>query len=100
MITCYLRYRIRPEKRPAFEAYARTWIRLVEQFGGTHHGYFLPHESASDIAVALFSFSSLADYERYREASACDPDCISAYRLAEESGCIRRYDRQFLKPLV
>jgi hypothetical protein len=30
--------------------------------GGTHHGYFLPDEGANNIAYALFSFPSLADY--------------------------------------
>ncbi|WP_280429962.1 NIPSNAP family protein [Nocardia brasiliensis] len=41
-------------------------MELVERHGGTHHGYFLPAEGASDKALALFSFSSLAAYEEYR----------------------------------
>ncbi len=99
VITCYLRYKIDPSKVADFEEYARRWIPLVERFGGTHHGYYLPHESANDLAVALFSFPSLADYETYREQSAIDVECQAAYELAEQSGCIRRYDRQFLRPL-
>ena len=66
MITCYLRYIIDPYKVAEFERYARMWIPLVRRFGGTHHGYFLPHEGANNIAVALFSFPSLAAYEAYR----------------------------------
>ena len=58
-----------------FRRYAAMWIPLVEKFGGTHHGYFLPKKSASDMAVALFSFPSLADYERYRSDLRLDPDC-------------------------
>ena len=99
MITCYLVYEIDPTKVSEFEAYARLWLNLVPRFGGVHHGYFLPHEGASDLAVALFSFPSLADYERYRVSSATDPDCQAAYDLAKTSGCIRRYHRSFLRPL-
>lgn len=99
MITCYLRYELDPEQIPTFERYARLWLDLMPRFGGVHHGYFLPHESANDLAVALFSFPSLADYERYREASKEDPECQKAYALAQASGCIRRYERQFLRPL-
>lgn len=100
MITCHLRYRIDPAKLADFEQYARRWIELVPRFGGRHLGYFLPGEGASDVALALFSFDSLADYERYRVRSAHDADCLAAYRLARESGCIRRYERTFYRPLT
>jgi len=68
MITCYLNYRIDPYKLKEFEIYAKKWIPLVNKFGGIHHGYFLPHEGANDMAVALFSFPSEA-YETYRKDS-------------------------------
>lgn len=99
MITCYIQYEIDPDKLKEFEAYAKTWIPLVERFGGKHHGYFLPHECANDLAVALFSFESLADYETYRTESMQDKDCIAAFAFATKTKCIRRYDRQFLKPM-
>src|SRR5215217_7477253 len=67
-ITCHLRYEIDPSALDAFERFAKRWIALVERSGGSHHGYFLPSEGASDVAYALFSFPSLADYERYRGA--------------------------------
>lgn len=100
MITCYLTYDIDPGKVGEFETYARLWLDLVPRFGGIHHGYFLPAEGANDRAVALFSFPSLAAYEEYRTRSAADPDCQAAYRLAETTGCIRRYDRSFLRPVL
>ena len=56
MITCYLRYEIDPFKVKEFETYAKMWIPLVNKLGGTHHGYFLPHESSDYVAVAMFSF--------------------------------------------
>jgi hypothetical protein len=75
MITCCLTYRIDPLKMAEFEEYGRRWIRLVARFGGVHHGYFLPSEGANDVAMSLFSFPSLAEYERYRGVSATDADC-------------------------
>lgn len=99
MITCYIRYEIDPAKISEFEAYALMWIPLVEKFGGQHHGYFLPHESASDLAVAMFSFPSLAAYETYRAKSMKDDECLAAFAHAKNTACIRRYDRQFLRPL-
>jgi len=99
MITCYLRYVIDPTKLEAFEHYGRLWIPLVERFGGQHHGYFLPSEGANNVALALFSFPSLARYEAYREQSKADPDCQAAFRYAEETRCILSYERSFFRPV-
>lgn len=100
MITCYIRYEIDPDRLDDFEHYAQLWIPLVEAYGGLHHGYYLPHESANDLAVALFSFPTLAAYEAYREKSRADPNCAAAYAFAKQTRCIRRYERTFLKPLL
>lgn len=100
MITCYLHYTLDMHKLDEFEHYARLWIPLVERFGGKHHGYFLPHESSSDLAVALFSFPSLATYEQYRLDSRNDPECLAAYQYARDTKCIIRYERQFLRPIL
>ena len=100
MITCYLRYIIEPIKVKEFEIYAKKWIPLVNKFGGTHHGYFLPHEGANNVAVALFSFSSLATYEKYRLESAEDAECQEAYKYAVETKCIISYERSFMKPVI
>jgi len=99
MITCYLNYIIDPKKINEFETYAKLWIPLVEKFGGTHHGYFLPAEGANNIALALFSFPSLATYEQYREDSFKDDECIKAFKYAEDTDCIISYERSFFKPL-
>lgn len=99
MITCYLRYTIDPYKLKDFEAYAKTWIPLVNKFGGNHHGYYLPHEGANNQAVALFSFPSLADYEKYREESKDDKECLEAYNYAEKTRCILSYERSFMRPI-
>ncbi|HEX9542055.1 MAG TPA: NIPSNAP family protein [Streptosporangiaceae bacterium] len=64
---------IDPAKIDAFERFGRRWMELVDSHGGMHHGYFLPAEGASDKALALFSFPSLAAYEQYRACSAQIP---------------------------
>jgi len=99
LVTCYLRYVIDPYKLAEFEQYGKMWIPLVQKLGGVHHGYFLPHEGANNIAVALFSFPSLADYEAYREKMAQDPECRKAFQYAAETRCILSYERSFLRPV-
>lgn len=99
MITCSLHYVIDPYKLEEFEQYAKMWIPLVNRFGGTHHGYFLPHEGANTIALALFSFPSLAAYEEYRNAIKDDPECQDAFQHARQTRCIVSYERTFLRPV-
>lgn len=100
VVTCYLRYTVDPDRLEDFEAYARMWIPLVNRFGGIHHGYFLPHEGPNDIAIALFSFPSLARYEEYRAAAAGDPDCQEAMAFHRRTRCFFSYERSFLRPVL
>lgn len=99
MITCFLRYEVDPGTLKDFEEYGRMWIRLVNKLGGTHHGYLLPSEGASDIALASFSFPSLAAYEQYRIAAAKDAECQAAIAFYERTKCFRRYERSFFRPV-
>jgi len=77
MITCFIRYKIDPNKLSDFELYARTWMQLIEKYGGAHHGYFAPgdappstafsfpglgEDGPDDIAIALFSFPNVEAY--------------------------------------
>jgi hypothetical protein len=99
MITCHVRYVIDANLISEFESYAKMWIPLVAKFGGKHHGYFLPAEGANDIALALFSFPSLAAYEDYRLKSQDDAQCQSAFAYAAETRCILSYERSFFRPV-
>ena len=99
MVTCYLRYVIDPSRLKDFDAYGTMWIVLVEKFDGTRHGYFLPSEGANNIALALFTFPSLAEYERYRQQSMADPQCQAAFQYAEDTRCILSYERSFFRPV-
>ncbi len=100
MITCVVEYTIDPAKIEAFERFARRWMELVDAHGGQHHGYFLPGEGASDQALALFSFPSLAAYEQYRALFGVHPAFIAADAIRDESGCVLRYERTFMRPLL
>ena len=99
MITCYLKYVVDSSKLEEFEVYGKMWIPLVEKFGGKHHGYFMPSEGASNIALALFSFPSLAAYETYRNQAATDPECQAALRYYEQTKCFVSYERSFFRPV-
>ena len=99
MITCYVRYVINASKVKEFETYAKMWIPLIEKFGGQHNGYFLPSEGASNIALALFTFPSLAAYEEYRIKSLDDQECIKAFKFAEDTNFIVSYERSFFRPV-
>ncbi len=99
MITCYVRYTIDLHQLDAFEAYARAWIPIVNSMGGTHHGYFLPDEG-DNVAIALFTFPSLADFEAYKRKREHDPRCKAAFELANTSKCILHYEGQFMRPIL
>ncbi len=99
MITCHLRYVIDASKIAAFEAYCRMWLKLVPKFGGVHHGYLLPSEGASNVALGSFSFDSLAAYEQYRIKSLEDDECRAAFKFAKDTKCFLSYERTFFRPL-
>ncbi len=99
MTTCFLKYVIDPAKVTEFEYYGKLWIDLVNEMGGLHHGYLLPHEGANNIGYASFSFPSLAAYEMYRNAIQHSPKCLEAFKYANDTQCIISYERNFLKPV-
>lgn len=100
MITCVVEYTIDPGQMEAFERFATEWIRLVDAHGGRHHGYFLPSEGASDRALALFSFPSMAAYEEYRTMFGVHPEFVAADKIRDDSGCVLRHERTFMRPLL
>ena len=99
MITCHLRYVIDPAKLTEFEHFGRLWIPITNRMGGVHHGYLLPSEGASNIALGSFSFPSLAKYEEFRAAQLTDPECQAAFQYARETNCFLSYERTFFRPV-
>ena len=100
MITCLLEYRIDRAREPEFEQWCRMWLRLIPKFGGVHHGYFLPSEGRSNVALGLFTFASLADYERYRHAAAEDDEALAATRFRDANAGVRSWNRTFFRPVL
>ncbi|OUR81022.1 NIPSNAP family protein [Marinomonas sp. 42_23_T18] len=99
MMSCVIHYQVDANKLVEFEQYAKTWIGLVEKFGGQHQGYFLPSEGDNNLAIAIFTFSSLGAYEIYREASFGDAECLAAFEYAKTTACIVSYKRSFFRPV-
>ncbi|HEU5416963.1 MAG TPA: NIPSNAP family protein [Streptosporangiaceae bacterium] len=97
MITCVIQYTIDPNAPGNFEKYAATWPPIIERCGGQLTGYYLPAEGASDFALALIDFDSLAAYEQYRERLAADPDARQNIAFARATGCIQAERRSFLR---
>jgi hypothetical protein len=112
LIICYIRYVIASDQVEAFEHYARVWMRLIEKYGGTHHGYFLPDEAPpsaafsfpgigeegpENVAVAMFSFPSRDLYETYRREVKNDPECHAVTKHFKKTKCFTKYERTFLR---
>lgn len=111
-ITCFIRYTLDLSKTAEFEHYAQVWMRLIEMYGGTHHGYYMPDAAPpsatfsfpgigeagpNNVAVALFSFPTLEVYEDYRREVAKDPECVAVTKHFEETNCFTKYERTFVK---
>ena len=117
MGTCFIRYTVRPEMRDDFAAYARAWMWLIEKYGGTHHGYFMPPgqdddvpdptfsfpglgtRGPDDVAVAMFSFPSVAEYDAYRRDVTADEASAAARARFDAQPCFASYERTFLVPV-
>jgi len=95
-----------------FEHYARVWMRLIEKYGGTHLGYFVPGEvpptasfsfpgigepGPDNIAIALFNFPDVDTYATYRKEVANDPECRAVTKHFEETTCFVKYERTFMR---
>jgi len=96
MITCFIRYRIDPFQREAFQTYAENWGRIIPRCGGHLLGYFLPHEGSNDIAWGLIGFDSLAAYERYRTRLRSDEEGRANFAFAQDKRFILREERSFV----
>jgi NIPSNAP len=96
-ITCFIRYKIDPFQRAAFEEYAEQWGRIIPRCGGHLIGYFLPHEGTNDIAWGLISFESLAAYETYRSRLKNDAEGRNNFGMAQSLRFILSEERTFLE---
>jgi hypothetical protein len=98
-VTVFIRYQLDPFKRAMFEQYARRWLTIIPKCGGDLQGYWMPHEGTNNIAFALISFASLAEYENYRARLRADKDSVANFTFAEENKFILAEERTFLRPV-
>jgi len=84
-ITVFIRYQLDPFKKRQFEQYAKRWSEIIPSCGGDLLGYWMPHEGTNNIAYALISFDSLADYESYRTRLASQIKRTQSARRARRS---------------
>ena len=96
-VTVFIRYRLDPFKLADFEDYARRWLSIIPRCGGDLVGYWIPHEGTNDVAHALISFASLAEYEAYRARLKADPEGAANFRFAQERRMILSEERTFLR---
>lgn len=97
MITCFIKYEIDPNRKEAFETYARNWGQAIPRCGADLIGYFAPHEGSATTAYGVYTLPSLAEYERYKERLREDPLGKENYEFAVRERFITREDRIFLK---
>src|SRR5258706_16249963 len=116
MFTCFIRYELAPGRLQEFEEYARAWIALIEKYGGTHHGYFVPggpgdrfpeasfsfpglgREGPANVGVALFSFPDVEAYEKYRREVGGEEACKAGTPPSKTQPGFSGYERTFFKP--
>ena len=99
-VTCCIRYVIDPFQKAEFETYARAWGTIIPANGGDLIGYFLPHEGTNNVALALISFPSLADYEAYRARLKESPEGAANFAFAYEKRFILTEERTWLTPVA
>ncbi|MEK9724051.1 MAG: NIPSNAP family protein [Rhodospirillaceae bacterium] len=97
MITCFIRYELDPDKRDAFDVYAKTWGQAIPACGADLIGYFAPHEGSLTTAYGVYNIDSLAAYEAYRARLAAHPLGRENYAFAARERLIRREERIFLR---
>ena len=98
MITRMVDYVIDPAKTAHRSVRIRR-MALVEQHGGTHHATSCRRRRQRSRPRPVH-LPSLAGHEQYRERFGVDPAFIAADRIRDESGCVVRYDRSFMRPLL
>ena len=96
-ITVFIRYRLDPFQREAFEDYAKRWLEIIPRCGGSDVGYWMPHEGTNVVAFGLITFDSLAAYESYRARLRADDAGRANFATAEQGRFILSEQRTFLR---
>jgi hypothetical protein len=101
MLTLSIRYTLDPNKLPDFQAYVQAELEPIRRSGGKTIGYFFPTDFAgpTNEALGLIDVSSLAAYEKYREALANDSDHKKNVARLLQSGAVLAMNRSIIRRL-
>jgi hypothetical protein len=101
MITLYLRYTIDPNKLADFETYTANEQLPIRESGGKILGYFLPTDfaGATNEAIGLIDFPSLAEYEIYRARLAAHPLHKQNVFILESNGAVLSIQRSLVRQI-
>jgi hypothetical protein len=99
MITLCIRYTFNPEKLADLKIYLEAEEVPIGRSGGKTLGWFLPTDfaGATNEALWLIEFASLADYERYRGVLGNDPDHRTNVARLAQSGAGVAMNRSILR---
>ncbi len=98
-IVCCIDYRLDPFRLADFERYAEQWAEAIPGAGGDLIGYFMPHEGANYVGMALIGFDSLAAYEVYRTRLKATAAGKANFDFARDNHFILKERRTFLRPV-
>lgn len=79
---------------PSWDLKHRMRDQYVRCYGSNHLG-----QKGSNVALAMFTFPSMALHEECRTKSLQDPECQAAFKYAEDTRCIISYERSFFRPV-
>jgi hypothetical protein len=98
MITLSIRYTIDANKLADVREYVVAELGPIRKSGGKVIGYFLPTDFAGSTneALGLIEFASLAEYEKYRQTLADDPDHQKATARLQASGAVLAMNRSLI----
>ena len=101
MFTLSIRYTLNPNKLKDFKTYVEAEQDPIRESGGKTVQYFLPTDFAgpTNEALGLIEFSTLADYERYRNTLANNQDHKRNVAALDASGAVVAMNRSVIQRL-
>jgi hypothetical protein len=99
MITLFLRYTIDPNKLADIQKYAEDEQIPIRESGGKILGYFMPTDfaGATNEAIGLIDFPSLAEYEIYRAKLAAHPLHKKYVEVLQSTGALLAIERSLVQ---
>jgi hypothetical protein len=99
VLTLSIRYVINPNRFSDFKTYVDAEMEPIRRSGGMNIQYFLPTDfaGATNEALGLVDFNSLAEYERYRAALADDGGHKTNVEQLQCSGAVLSMNRSIIR---